>query len=323
MTAIIPCREDNGGPVPNLVAALLGLRDAQLRVVVGVDGHVAPRGLEPFADDPALTITTGEGGGPGAARNRALAHADGDLVLFLNDDVMPAPDLIDYHRAAHTDGVPKLVLGTAPFAITDPDRVLDRMVRETSLLFFYDTMDTRQPDRDWGFRHAWTLNLSLPKTLCEPFDARIAHPMFDDLEWAYRVTRSHEAPVAYRPGASVIHHHRYEPQQILQREALLGHQALALYRVNPACARTVFDARFDGSPTSAKEAQALITPDAAEAYAHFESIAIRPAMDANVHELFAAARLWRMAARAVGYLRALEGADPPPASAIFPDTVRA
>ncbi len=323
VTAIIPTREGDGGPVPRLVAALLALRDARLRIVVGIDGHAVPRALEPLIDDPALTVTTGEHGGPGAARNRAIQHADGDLVLFLNDDVTPAPDLIDRHRAAHADGATRLVLGGAPFAISEPDRVLDRMTRETSLLFFYDTMDTRDPDHDWGFRHAWTLNLSLPRAACEPFDAGLTYPMFDDLEWAYRVTRSHDAPVVYRPGARVTHHHRYEPQQILQREALLGHQALALHGVNPECARTVFGARFDGSPASAEEARALVAAEASETYTHFETVAVRPAMQANVHELFAAARPWRMAARAAGYLAALDGEAPPSANAIFPNTVRA
>ncbi|MFI4883269.1 MAG: glycosyltransferase family 2 protein [Phycisphaerales bacterium JB064] len=318
VAAIIPCRAGDNPRVVSLVAALVSLRDHELSIVVGVDGHGAPAGLERFAGEPSVTIVTGERGGPGPARNRALAVGDEELVLFLNDDVEPAPDLIERHRAAHADGAPKLVLGAAPFAITQPDRVLDRMTRETSLLFFYNTMDAHEPMRDWGFRHAWTLNLSLPRAICAPFDSGLAFPMFDDLEWAYRVCTAHAAPLVYRPEAIVTHHHRYEPRQILAREALLGHQALTLHRVNAACATAVFGERFDGSPHSIAEAQALITPEADEAYAQFEHTVQQPALSVNVHDVFASARPWRMAARAAGFLRAVDGAPPPDAASVLP-----
>jgi hypothetical protein len=33
-----------------------------------------------------------------------------------------------------------LVLGSAPFRVEKPDRLFDRLVRETSMVFFYDQM---------------------------------------------------------------------------------------------------------------------------------------------------------------------------------------
>ncbi len=317
VTAIIPSRGGADGALARCVAALLAERDAKLRIVASIDGHDAPADLEPLARDSSVTVVTGEQGGPSAARNRALEHADGQLVLFLNDDVVPAPRLIDHHRAAHRDGAPRLVLGDAPFAVPTGDRVLDRLTRETALLFFYSDMNGVERDRDWGFRHAWTLNLSVPRAVCAAFDEGLKFPMFDDLEWAYRVTTEHAAPVVYRPEASAVHHHRYEPGQILAREALLGHQALALHRVNPQCATSVFGERFDGSPQSIHDAQALITTDAAQEYAHFEELATKPALSVNIHDLFARARGWRMAARAAGFLAAAQGAPPPRPDAIF------
>lgn len=311
VTAIIPSRGGPDGGLARCVAALLAERDARLRIVASIDGHQAPVELEPLTRDGSVTVVTGEPIGPAGTRNRGLAHADGGLVLFLNDDVVPGPRLIDHHRAAHRDGAPKLVLGDAPFAIPSDDRVLDRMTRETALLFFYSDMNGVERDRDWGFRHAWTLNLSVPRSICADFDDRLTHPMFDDLEWAFRVTTEHRAPVLYRPEASTTHHHRYEPGQVLTREALLGHQALALHRVNAACATAVFGDRFDGSPQSIEDARALLTESAADEYARFEAAAREPAMSANVHDLFAAARSWRMAARAAGFLAAVRGAPPP------------
>jgi len=317
ITAIIPSRGTTGGILARCVASLLAERDAKLRIIVSIDGPDAPADLEPLTRDGSVTVVTGERCGPGGARNRGLQHADGELILFLNDDVVPAPGLVDHHRAAHRDGVPRLVLGDAPFAVPSDDHVIDRMTRETALLFFYSDMNSVERDRDWGFRHAWTLNLSVPRTACEPFDDRLRYPMFDDLEWAYRVTTSVSAPVVYRPEASVTHHHRYEPARVLAREALLGHQALALHRANPACASAVFGDRFDGSRASTHDARALITADASQEYTHFETVATQPALSANVHDLFARARTWRMAARAAGYLAATEGKPSPASTGIF------
>src|SRR5262245_60053207 len=39
--------------------------------------------------------------GPAVARNLGLAHAAGPLVLFLDDDVLPSPQLIAEHVGAH------------------------------------------------------------------------------------------------------------------------------------------------------------------------------------------------------------------------------
>ncbi len=317
VTAIIPSRGGPDGSLARCIAALLAERDAKLRVIASIDGQDAPADLEPLTRDGSVTVVTGEPIGPAGARNRALAHTVGELVLFLNDDVVPAPRLIDHHRAAHRDGAPKLVLGDAPFAVPSDDRVLDRMTRETALLFFYSDMNGVERDRDWGFRHAWTLNLSVPRSICAAFDERLTFPMFDDLEWAYRVTTKHGAPVLYRPEASATHHHRYEPGQILAREALLGHQALQLHRVNDACATAVFGDRFDGSDQSIEDARALLTDGATDAYAQFDSIARKPVFSTNIRELFASARAWRMAARAAGFLAAVRRAPPPRPGQVF------
>jgi GT2 family glycosyltransferase len=317
VTAIIPSRGGADGALARCITALLAERDAKLRIIASIDGHEPPADLEPFTRDGSVTVVTGEPAGPAAARNRALRVADGQVVLFLNDDVIPCSRLVEHHRAAHRDGVPRLVLGDAPFAVPGDDRALDRLTRETALLFFYSDMNSVERDRDWGFRHAWTLNLSLPRSICADFDEKLAFPMFDDLEWAFRVTGETRAPVVYRPEATATHHHRYEPGQILAREALLGHQALALHRVNPQCAASVFGERFDGSAQSIEDARALLTPEATDAYARFESIAREPALSVNIHDLFASARSWRMAARAAGFLAAIDGAAPPKASAVF------
>lgn len=257
VTVVIPTR----GRVEKLAACVRGLAAQTLdrrrfEVVVSVDG---PDGGEAAAVRDAagrrIEVTTipGRQAGPAAARNRAITRARGELILLLNDDVRPAPDLVERHVQAHRERasrVPALVLGSAPWVVHEPDRLFDRLIRETSMVFFYDRMDAPGtggaaggPDRDWGFRHAWTLNLSVPTAAAREvggFSESIASACYEDLEWAWRVRERFGSPVLYRPAARVEHDHRYEPEGYLEREREMGAEAFRLARSSPACARALF-----------------------------------------------------------------------------------
>src|SRR5690349_12000823 len=55
------------------------------------------------AGDPRVLVVTGPGRGPAAAREVGVEHARGDLVVLLDDDVVPAPGLVTAHRRAHSE----------------------------------------------------------------------------------------------------------------------------------------------------------------------------------------------------------------------------
>ncbi|HSS59975.1 MAG TPA: glycosyltransferase [Candidatus Limnocylindrales bacterium] len=84
-----------------------------VEVVLVCDGNddgsaEAARGVAlPFR----LTVLTQENAGPAVARNLALAHARGPLVVFLDDDVMAHPYLLAEHAAAHGDRDDVVVIG--------------------------------------------------------------------------------------------------------------------------------------------------------------------------------------------------------------------
>lgn len=239
-------------------------------VIIGVDG---PDGGEVAA---ALRCTSerlpmralpAAHAGPAATRNRIVAEANGETILFLNDDVEASPGLLAAHALAQQelagDDRCAMVLGSAPWAIEEPDRVLDRLTRETSLIFFYDQMTgaaADDPEHDWGWRHSWTLNLSLPARCVRGvggFCERMPRPVYEDIELAYRVRERFGAPTLYRPGADVVHNHRYEPVALLAREYVLGHQSRRLAEVSSACARELFR-RDPLDPAVVAEATALV-----------------------------------------------------------------
>lgn len=72
-------------------------------------------------------------GGAAAARNYGLQMAQGDLIIFLDDDVVPEPQLVAEHVATHQQQSAVVVLGPM---LTPPDVVLKPWVRwEQAMLY--------------------------------------------------------------------------------------------------------------------------------------------------------------------------------------------
>lgn len=246
LTVAIPSRGRNE-LLKRLLDALSrqSIQQHRFEVLVGLDGQTPPAS-QPDSRAFARLIQLSHRG-PAATRNALIEQAKGHVILFLNDDVTPAPDLLEHHIRAHEGISPAdLVLGSAPWFVPQSDTVFDRLIRETSLVFFYDRMDrhdaSRDPNKDWGFRHAWTLNLSLRTENARRirFEERLPRAMFEDLEWGYRLAHTLGSRVLYRPEAVVTHDHRYTLAGYLGRERHLGGQSLALAEINPDCAHAVF-----------------------------------------------------------------------------------
>lgn len=192
-----------------------------------------------------LMVVRSAEGNVGAARNAGFARARGEWLLLLNDDVVAEPDLIAAHLAAHAQlGRPAMVLGRTDWHRYEDETVFDRMIQTTSMIFFFDQM---RPEAWYDFRHAWTLNLSLPRHFCERvrFDENLKPVNFDDLEWAFRLQDDEDLRVWYTPAPRGTHYHRYTFEQYLAREQALGRMAVLLWRCNPACYQAIYGTPLD------------------------------------------------------------------------------
>jgi GT2 family glycosyltransferase len=183
----------------------------------------------------------------GAAKNVALDRAQGEWLILLNDDVILEPDFVEAHLAAHRQaGQPAMVLGRSPWRWYEEETVFDRMIQTTSMIFFYDNMKAHAWD---NFRHAWNLNLSLPRHPVERlrFDERLGPFFYEDLELAFRLERQLGLRVWYAPQAVLLHDHRYTLDSYLAREFAMGQAALRLWRCNPDCFRAAYRADLDAT----------------------------------------------------------------------------
>lgn len=231
---------------------------ARFEVLVGFDGpdeggvraaQDAWLGAGGAAD--RLGLHEGPRAGQATVRNRLLAHARGRVLIFLNDDVIPRPGFVEAHLAAQREAIgagrPAIVAGYSPWRVHEPDRFFDRLVRETSMVFFYDRMNTPEGladrGRDWGFRHAWSLNVSMPAPAVREAGGFGVFPCtygYEDDELAFRLQRRFGLPVLYRPEACAEHDHRMDPRDYLHREYKLGYAAWGFARSAPECALALF-----------------------------------------------------------------------------------
>lgn len=240
------------------------LDPSRYEVLVGIDGGTehpqaasetesAVRNAWPSARADQLTIVPCPKSGQAAVRNELLERAVGATLVFLNDDMLPSPTLLESHlraqREAAAGRAPALVVGAAPWVVPADDRLFDRLVRETSMVFFYDRMDealadgAADADHDWGFRHAWLLNLSAPAPLVREAGGFSVFPStygYEDDELAFRCREMFGTRMLYRPDAAAHHHHRLTPEAYLERERRLGFAAWGFAGQAPECARAMF-----------------------------------------------------------------------------------
>ncbi|MCU0305410.1 MAG: glycosyltransferase [Thermoanaerobaculales bacterium] len=190
----------------------------------------------------ALRRARQDNAGPAAARNRAIAIASGELVLFGGDDIEPHPDLIAEHLAEHRRRAdPRLaVLGLTRWPDgVEPTSTMRRIDGPGGEQFSYAAFTD---GAEYDFRHFYTSNVSLRRDLLarEPGGFSTAFPAaaFEDAELAYRLSRR-GLRIVYRAAALAWHHHLYDARAFFVRQIRCGAMADVLLRLHPQLAKWV------------------------------------------------------------------------------------
>jgi glycosyltransferase involved in cell wall biosynthesis len=177
----------------------------QFEVVVVNDGSTdgTAEALAQFAAPYRLRVLEQANAGPAAARNAALHQADGRLIVFLDDDVVPGPDLLAVHASVQGDADDLVVVGPM-YPPTDWPRSVWVRWEERQLLKQYDAMDRGQ--YACTPRQFYTGNASAPRALllrAGGFDPRFKRA--EDVELAFRVWAM-GARFHFEPSADVLHY---------------------------------------------------------------------------------------------------------------------
>lgn len=142
--------------------------------------------------------------GPGPARNAGVERARGELIIFIDDDVVAAPDLVEQHVRSHQDHDGRLVVIGPMLTPSDFSPTAWIQWEQEKLEQQYEAMKRGE----WAatFRQFYTGNASLPRPLMHEvggFDRRFRRA--EDVEMSYRL---HEAGCrfAFNPQAVGWHY---------------------------------------------------------------------------------------------------------------------
>ena len=176
-----------------------------------------------------------ENGGLAAARNTGIAEARGDLLLFINDDTIAFPDLVERHLAAHAAhrGERISVLGSFEQPRSALANNLMRVLEDTDLVFCYSGME---PGRRYDWMRWWTCNVSTPASAVAEaggFDETFRHYGCEDTDLALRLDRL-GLPVLFEASARAHHRHVLDFDDVSRRARTVARAYVRLFRKHPS-----------------------------------------------------------------------------------------
>jgi glycosyltransferase involved in cell wall biosynthesis len=143
----------------------------------------------------------------GQARNMGIARSVGDVIIFVDDDVLVAPDFVSRHLDAHIGARrPRIAIGyrhrsLTPFeswselGSTEPDDRVPDLGLEAEGIGAHPT--------PWFF--VYSCNFSMTRQATTPtFDEAFVGWGMEDIEFGYRLHKTGYEVVA-APGARVLH----------------------------------------------------------------------------------------------------------------------
>jgi glycosyltransferase involved in cell wall biosynthesis len=209
----------------------------EFEVIVIDDGSVdeTPRLLAEFQAKQVIDLrfVSQKNAGQGVARNQGIAMAADKILLFLGDDMLPQPDLLEMHlrfhilHAADTAGC----LGLVEW---HPELEINRFMRwlmRSGAQFKFHNLRRGQLTNFWRF---YTANLSLKRALLgtERFDSDFHGWGYEDAELGCRLQKK-GLQLFFESAALVQHLHAMNADDLAERQYQAGQNAVLFQKKHP------------------------------------------------------------------------------------------
>ncbi len=163
-----------------------------------------------------------ENRGPATARNRGVAEASGDYVVFIGDDTIPDSAFLFVHHEAHCEQGP----GNAIVGYTDWDR---ETIRVTPFMDFINNYGYQfgyalilaKSEASYHFFYTSNISVGRQTLLAFPFDETFEHAGWEDTELGHRLGVAGQR-IVYYPEARTAHRHVHSVETFTGRQALVG-----------------------------------------------------------------------------------------------------
>jgi len=232
LTVVVPTR-NRIGSLRLCLEALEAQLDRDLDQIVVADDGSTDGTAELQAEPPFLKVVRTAGGGSSVARNEGLRNADGSLILFVDDDIVCSPGMVDQHLQFHGAN-PDSLQSMVGLVTWDPRRPISRHMRwleDGGPLFSFNTIE----DFDSvDYRHFCTSNVSVKRALLDsvrgPFEERIRR--FTDVELGSRLDAV-GMRLSYNPDAVAWHLRSDTPASTDERMREVGKASVVLDAIAP------------------------------------------------------------------------------------------
>jgi GT2 family glycosyltransferase len=219
LAVVIPTRE-RWDILARTLDSLAQQSESGFETIVVVDGT--------DQDPPALDasrVLVKPHAGPAAARNLGARATERSLVMFLGDDTIPAPDLVERHLAAHRRHPEReaAVVGFVDWHSEVASNRINRWLEWSGTQSWYGSL-APEGEQEVSFWYFYTSNLSLKRELLlevSGFDEDFPHAAFEDLECGLRLSRA-GLRMFYEPAAICHHLHNYDWPGLKRRFASMA-----------------------------------------------------------------------------------------------------
>jgi glycosyltransferase involved in cell wall biosynthesis len=180
----------------------------------------------------ARRIDTRGGIGPAAARNLGAQHARGKLLLFLDDDLVAAPDLIHKHYRAHCEerSGQRVVIGYSA-----PRPYSDTFAGQRATVWWEDHYRAKSRAISMTFTHMLSGNMSLSRAAFNDlgrFDTAFGRLRREDWEFGIRALQG-GVELCYEPEAVARHEFNARTRGVIEVALLEGKGDARLHRLHP------------------------------------------------------------------------------------------
>ncbi len=203
---------------------------APIEVVVADDGSTdgtAPM-VESFPAPFTLRVLHLPKGGKSAALNAAIDAARGRVCLFLDDDIVAAPELLEEHLRTHRQTSQALGMGVL---VQEPPTDGDPYSRAFAKIWNQRYRERLGREAEWT--DCYGANFSVPRaTLIDVGGFAEDAPAIEDLELAFRLCRA-GCSARFLPRATAVHDDQKPGGRILADEERFGAWCTEFVKAHP------------------------------------------------------------------------------------------